>query len=92
MAPPRRFAPGPGFPLQVLGFANANPVGFPLQSLARAPAAAQEIAPGNFLRITRRKLVARNGFPAHPEIRGGIPPLSQIPKNPYTLTVILYKE
>jgi hypothetical protein len=22
----------PGFPLQVLGFANANPVGFPLQS------------------------------------------------------------
>jgi hypothetical protein len=24
----------PGFPLQVLGFANANPVGFPLQSLA----------------------------------------------------------
>jgi hypothetical protein len=29
----------PGFPLQVLGFANANPVGFPLQSLAHAPAA-----------------------------------------------------
>jgi hypothetical protein len=28
----------PGFPLQVLGFANANPVGFPLQSLARAAA------------------------------------------------------
>jgi hypothetical protein len=27
----------PGFPLQVLGFANANPVGFPLQS----PCAAQ---------------------------------------------------
>jgi hypothetical protein len=26
----------PGFPLQVLGFAHANPVGFPLQSLARA--------------------------------------------------------
>jgi hypothetical protein len=26
----------PGFPLQVLGFAYANPVGFPLQSLARA--------------------------------------------------------
>ncbi|MDR1626042.1 MAG: hypothetical protein LBT33_05825 [Spirochaetia bacterium] len=25
----------PGFPLQVLGFAAANPVGFPLQSLAR---------------------------------------------------------
>jgi hypothetical protein len=25
----------PGFPLQVLGFAHANPVGFPLQSLAR---------------------------------------------------------
>jgi hypothetical protein len=25
----------PGFPLQVLGFAYANPVGFPLQSLAR---------------------------------------------------------
>jgi hypothetical protein len=25
----------PGFPLQVLGFANANPVGFPLQSLAQ---------------------------------------------------------
>jgi hypothetical protein len=24
----------PGFPLQVLGFANANPVGFPLQSFA----------------------------------------------------------
>ncbi|MDR1315676.1 MAG: hypothetical protein LBK13_02280 [Spirochaetales bacterium] len=24
----------PGFPLQVLGFANANPAGFPLQSLA----------------------------------------------------------
>jgi hypothetical protein len=34
----------PGFPLQVLGFANANPVGFPLQSLARAPAAAHEFA------------------------------------------------
>jgi hypothetical protein len=30
----------PGFPLQVLGFANANPAGFPLQSLAR-PGAAQ---------------------------------------------------
>jgi hypothetical protein len=28
----------PGFPLQVLGFANANPAGFPLQSLARATA------------------------------------------------------
>jgi hypothetical protein len=39
IAPPRRSAPGPGFPLQVLGFANANPAGFPLQSLARAPAA-----------------------------------------------------
>jgi hypothetical protein len=26
----------PGFPLQVLGFAYANPAGFPLQSLARA--------------------------------------------------------
>jgi hypothetical protein len=26
----------PGFPLQVLGSANALPVGFPLQSLARA--------------------------------------------------------
>jgi hypothetical protein len=25
----------PGFPLQVLGFAHANPVGFPLQSLAQ---------------------------------------------------------
>ncbi|MDR1317036.1 MAG: hypothetical protein LBK13_09210 [Spirochaetales bacterium] len=25
----------PGFPLQVLGFAYANPVGFPLQSLAQ---------------------------------------------------------
>jgi hypothetical protein len=34
----------PGFPLQVLGFANANPVGFPLQSLARAPAAVSEFA------------------------------------------------
>jgi hypothetical protein len=32
----------PGFPLQVLGFANANPVGFPLQSLARAPAATRK--------------------------------------------------
>jgi hypothetical protein len=30
----------PGFPLQVLGSAHALPVGFPLQSLARAPAAA----------------------------------------------------
>jgi hypothetical protein len=29
----------PGYPLQVLGFADANPVGFPLLSLARAPAA-----------------------------------------------------
>jgi hypothetical protein len=28
----------PGFPLQVLGFAYAIPVGFPLQSLARAAA------------------------------------------------------
>jgi hypothetical protein len=27
-------AAGPGFPLQVLGFAHANPAGFPLQSLA----------------------------------------------------------
>jgi hypothetical protein len=26
----------PGFPLQVLGFAHANPAGFPLQSLAHA--------------------------------------------------------
>jgi hypothetical protein len=31
-----RRAKKPGFPLQVLGFAYANPVGFPLQSLARA--------------------------------------------------------
>jgi hypothetical protein len=30
----RRCRKKPGFPLQVLGFANANPVGFPLQSLA----------------------------------------------------------
>ncbi|MDR1316360.1 MAG: hypothetical protein LBK13_05755, partial [Spirochaetales bacterium] len=29
----------PGFSLQVLGFANANPAGFPLQSLAHATAA-----------------------------------------------------
>jgi hypothetical protein len=29
----------PGFPLQVLGFAHANPVGFPLQSLAHRRAA-----------------------------------------------------
>jgi hypothetical protein len=33
---PATRAKKPGFPLQVLGFANANPVGFPLQSLARA--------------------------------------------------------
>jgi hypothetical protein len=31
----RRQAKKPGFPLQVLGFADANPVGFPLQSLAQ---------------------------------------------------------
>jgi hypothetical protein len=30
----RRRVKKPGFPLQVLGFAQANPVGFPLQSLA----------------------------------------------------------
>jgi hypothetical protein len=30
----RSRAKKPGFPLQVLGFAHANPVGFPLQSLA----------------------------------------------------------
>jgi hypothetical protein len=44
MAPPRREAPGPGFPLQVLGIANAIPVGFPLQSLARAPAGLSRFA------------------------------------------------
>jgi hypothetical protein len=38
----------PGFPLQVLGFAYANPVGFPLQSLARASAADSEIAVRQF--------------------------------------------
>jgi hypothetical protein len=32
----------PGFPLQVLGFAHANPAGFPLQSLARVPAAGDD--------------------------------------------------
>jgi hypothetical protein len=37
----------PGFPFQVLGFAYANPVGFPLQSLARA-AAHPEIAVRQF--------------------------------------------
>jgi hypothetical protein len=31
----RSRAKKPGFPLQVLGFAHANPAGFPLQSLAR---------------------------------------------------------
>jgi hypothetical protein len=31
----------PGYPLQVLGFANANPAGFPLLSLARAQRAAK---------------------------------------------------
>jgi hypothetical protein len=36
-------ARGPGFPLQVLGFAYANPAGFPLQSLARAPAAGSSL-------------------------------------------------
>jgi hypothetical protein len=61
-APPP--AAGSGFPLQVLGFAHANPVGFPLQSLARRKLSAynlsaailsgsselgQEIAYGNFL-------------------------------------------
>jgi hypothetical protein len=30
-----RFAAGPGYPLQFLGFAHANPAGFPLLSLAR---------------------------------------------------------
>jgi hypothetical protein len=33
---PQSRAKKPGFPLQVLGSANALPVGFPLQSLARA--------------------------------------------------------
>jgi hypothetical protein len=31
----------PGYPLQVLGFAHANPVGFPLLSLAQAAAQSQ---------------------------------------------------
>jgi hypothetical protein len=48
----------PGFPLQVLGFANANPVGFPLQSLARAPAPntdRQTALPGVVSRLRRTK-------------------------------------
>jgi hypothetical protein len=67
-----RAAQKPGFPLQVLGFANANPVGFPLQSLARgslepAPEIAvrqfQEyiIACGNYVLITRRRQFAYKG-------------------------------
>jgi hypothetical protein len=59
----------PGFPLQVLGSANALPVGFPLQSLARAPAAGSEIAFGNFACVTvcgfllpqKTALVSRHG-------------------------------
>jgi hypothetical protein len=54
----------PGYPFQVLGFAYANPVGFPLLSLAHQlrtnsrnclPAiAGQIIAFGNYLRVIRR--------------------------------------
>jgi hypothetical protein len=48
----------PGFPLQVLGFANANPAGFPLQSLARAQ--------------RQRKIASR--FCHQPGRMGGQPP------------------
>jgi hypothetical protein len=39
-------AAGPGFPLQFLGFAYANPVGFPLQSLALKKVPGTFFAPG----------------------------------------------
>jgi hypothetical protein len=62
---PQSRAKKPGFPLQVLGSADALPVGFPLQSLAQAAAQnqlpelpeaipGQQIAFGNLLRVTRR--------------------------------------
>jgi hypothetical protein len=40
----------PGFPLQVLGFAYANPVGFPLQSSGARPAAKKKKITTNCLK------------------------------------------
>jgi hypothetical protein len=48
----------PGFPLQVLGFANANPVGFPLQSLARQI----RIKPGNCLWQFPGRIIAKGNY------------------------------
>jgi hypothetical protein len=74
-AMPRREAPHtirqfpgkkPGFPLQLLGFAHANPAGFPLQSLARqgffdaATFAAPAARPTPFLCINPELKVFRN--------------------------------
>jgi hypothetical protein len=53
-------APEPGFPLQFLGFAYANPAGFPLQSLARRIAANTGRQTGNLPR-NRRLARSKNG-------------------------------
>jgi hypothetical protein len=65
---PSSRAKKPGFPLQVLGFAYANPVGFPLQSLARQiknrpgncpwQFPGRRIAKGNSAALTRRRQFA----------------------------------
>jgi hypothetical protein len=53
----RSRAKKPGFPLQVLGSADALPVGFPLQSLAHGSSETSRIiACGNYVHITRRSL------------------------------------
>jgi hypothetical protein len=54
----------PGFPLQFLGFAYANPVGFPLQSLA-PPSATPRIC---ILQI-RGRIIAKGNYALQP---GGI--------------------
>jgi hypothetical protein len=65
-------APKPGYPFQVLGFANANPVGFPL--LSHCAAAAQDkarqlpgrgIAFGNSAALTRRSQFGTNCVICH---------------------------
>jgi hypothetical protein len=69
---PQGRAKKPGFPLQVLGFATANPVGFPLQSLAHGSLEPAPELPRQF-RGSELPLVIRCAQPGGGNLRSKLP-------------------
>jgi hypothetical protein len=64
----------PGFPLQVLGFANANPVGFPLQSLAPRSGSAESEFTAKSKKLNRFLFFARRSLQTTPGLEARLQP------------------